>query len=184
MAQVYERVYGRLANQRASGSGYGSGSGFGPNASGSELTIVTDGNYYLLQVPFFQFGFLTKLLVQQSAGTNVGFTVDVLNSSCGLTPGEITPTQLNTQNGWQQYRIVNPLSATAGSQAQGFTPAGNPYRNLDGADKTRSGVSQAGVGSGFTNASRYIYVLIKPSSGTGGNSKWEVAVNGFTETDG
>lgn len=171
MSQVYERVYGRINNS-------------------SQVTIVTDGNFYLLKIPFPQFGFLTKTLAQQVAGTGVAFKVDILNSGLGIATGEITPGTLPA--GWQQYRVVNTLAGTAGTQAQGFTPAGNPWRNFDGADPTRSGVNAAGLGAGgaagkgsaFTNAQRFVYALIQPSSGTGGNSTWEVAVNAFTETGG
>ena len=171
MAQVIERVYGRLNGT-------------------SQVTIVTDGNYFLLRIPFPQFGFLTKTLAQQASGVNVAFKVDILNSNLGLTPGEITPASLPA--GWQQYRVVNQLAGTAGAQAQGFTPAGNPFRNFDGPDGTKSGLNASGLGAGgaagkgsnFTNAQRYIYALIQPSAGAGASATWELSVNAFTETGG
>jgi hypothetical protein len=166
MSQVIERAYDRI--------------------NGKQIVIPTDGNAYLLQVPFPSFGFLTKVLVQQAVGTNVAFTVNVLNSNCGL-PVNTGFNPASLPNGWQNRRVVNPLAGVAGQQAQGFTPAGNPFRNLDGPDPVRTGspaVQPAGQQAAYTDAPRAIYILLQPVAGAGANSQWEVAINGFTGVGG
>lgn len=163
MSQVIERVYDRI--------------------NGKQITIPVDGNAYLLQVPFPEFGFLTKVLVQQAVGTPVAFTVNVLNSNCGVTPNQgFNPATL--PNGWQNRRVVNPLAGVASQQAQGFTPAGNPFRNMDAPDPNKVGQNASGLGANYTNAMRFIYILIQPASGAGANSTWEVAINCFTGVGG
>jgi hypothetical protein len=141
MFQVYERVYSLL--------------------KGNPISIAVNGDAYLLQIPFMPVGFLTKVLVEQIQGASVTFTVDVFNSSLGLTPGEISGLVLPPS--WKQYHILDQLSGTAGGQVKSYVTAGNPYRNQDGPDPVRSGVSAAGLGPGFTNAQRFIYVLLQPA---------------------
>jgi hypothetical protein len=138
------------------------------------INIVTDGNGYLLQVKVRPSAFLYKVVVDQNSGTPVGFTVDVLNSKLGLTPGE-QAAPITLPSGWRGRRVTATLTAIANAAAEDFTPAGNAYRNSDGPDTT-SQTGAASVGSGFTNAQTYIYVLLRPSAGAGANSKWNIAM--------
>jgi hypothetical protein len=144
------------------------------------ITIVNGGNIYLAKVPFFPWGFVSKVLAQQASGTSVNFTVDVLNSNLGLTPGELQPSQLPP--GWQMTRVINTLNGPTGQQASLFLGYGQPYRNQDGPDPIRTGQSLAATSAGqtaYTNAQRYLYVLLQPDGNPGNNSVWEVTVSGW-----
>jgi hypothetical protein len=163
MPQVYEIIQSRI--------------------KGNQITIVTGGNAFLLKCRFAPIGFITKVIAQQVLGTPSAFTVDILNSNLGLTPGEINPATLPA--GWQLFRVESQLSAAAGSRIESYTAFGFPYRNADGNDPTLSGTSTAGLGSGFTNGQRALYALIQPGApGPGANSTWEFALNGFSEMSG
>jgi hypothetical protein len=88
MPQVFEQIFGRFKS--------------------NPITIVTDGNAYLLQVKPPPVGFISKLLVQQAVGTGVAFKVDVLNAIGNMTPGEIaTPASVFPAGGaWQMICVI------------------------------------------------------------------------------
>ena len=166
MSQVFEQIFGRFkANQ---------------------IVIATDGDAWLLKLQAPVAGYLSKLLVQQATGTPVAFKVDVLNAIGSQTPGEIsTPGSVFPAGGaWQMTRVIPQQSGTAGQQVALFTPFGYPFRNMDGPDPTRSGVSQSPLSAGqtgYTNAQRNIYVLLQPASGAGANAQWEIAANMWSD---
>jgi hypothetical protein len=158
---------------------------------GNQLVIAGSGNALLQKVPFFPFGFLSKVIAQQMDGTNVAFTVNVLNSGLGLlSPGqtsvEIANPATTLPAGWEMFRIMDVLTAIAGARATNYIPGGIPYRNLDGPDPARSGVSKANLSTpinqggqtAYTDAQRCIYVLFQPAAGAAG-AHWELAVTGF-----
>ena len=77
-------------------------------------------------------------------------------------------------------RVIAQQSGTAGAQLGDFTPFGQPFRNQDGPDPVRSGVSQSPLSNGptsYTNAQRYLSVLLQPASGAGANAEWKAAVS-------
>ena len=156
---------------------------FDPIAS-NQITIVSDGDYWLLQIRTRPRGWIVKVLVQQLTGASVPFAVEVLNSNLGLTAGEQAPSALPT--GWQNRRIMKTLQAGPGVQAQAFVPFGNPFRNTDGPDPVKSGLNASGLvapnsKTSYTNAQEYMYVLIMPNAGDGANSTWMAAVTSITE---
>ena len=151
MTQVIDKVYSRRTNTQ----------------------LVTTGTAYLLKVPMPAFGFVTKVLVQKVGGGS--FTVDVLNSALGLTPGNINPASLPAS--WPVYKVM-PQAAGASGVAAAFAPAGWAYRNADGPDPVRTGTTASGGGS-YTDASRNIYVLIQGAADT-----YEVALTVSTGVGG
>jgi hypothetical protein len=106
MSQVYEQIFGRLKS--------------------SQITIATDGDVYLLQVRMAPAACLAKLLVQQASGTNVAFKVDVLNSNCGQTSGELPASAFPAGGVWQTALVIPQQRGTSGQQLGLFIPWATP----------------------------------------------------------
>jgi hypothetical protein len=106
-------------------------------------------------------GTLKQLIVLQTAGPAVAFTVELLASKLPYPPGLMPDTAVSAVP-IQLYRVMAPISAGAGSPAE-LAPdyqQGWPFHNVDG---------------DYTMNERYIYLVIIPT-GSVASTKWDVSV--------
>lgn len=130
--------------------------------------VIAAGNLECVRVPFLSEGFISQLLVKQTGGTGVGFTVELLSSVVPFAVGEVAVATAATGT-VELFRIVPQQTATSGNSVD-ITPDtdyGWPFRNVDG---------------DYTNNQRYIYLVIKPT-GAAGSTTWDAFIMGYSNCE-
>lgn len=114
-----------------------------------------------VRVPCSSEGTLKQVVVLQTGGPPVAFTVEILASKLPYPVG-VQPDTTAPAVPIQLYRVMAPISGGAGSPAE-LTPdyqTGWPFHNVDG---------------DYTMNERYLYVVIIPT-GSLAATKWDASI--------
>lgn len=137
----------------------------GPSSALPSISIAT-GKLKSIAVPFPHAGRITKLIVKQTSGTSVAFTVDLLTSKIPYPAGSYN-TGTSPADDIELYRVLPQQAGSSGVALQAVDDnTGYPYRNMDG---------------DFTKNQRFVYLIITPTS-AGTTTGWDVAITGVTPT--
>lgn len=138
------------------------------NASPKSLPSITidSGNIRCIQVGFPSEGYLTRLVVAQTAGTSVAFNVDLLDSKIPYPPGEYPSGTLPLDN-LQIYQIISTQNIEAPGTILELINSnyGYPFHNADGT---------------YTANQRYLYLVIYPISAST-QTTWDVSLTAHTD---
>ena len=147
-----EQVYTRLYSDDARNGGV-------PRAQPS-ITIGA-GKQRCTTVKFPAFGRITELSVKQASGTNVAFTVELLNSKFPFTPDVDQTAPATPNDELEMYRAVPKQTGTSGNAVE-LDPGdtGYPFRNMDG---------------GYTDQQNFIYLVIIPTASPDA-STWDARI--------
>lgn len=128
--------------------------------------IISSGNLYSVAVGFPSEGYLTRLVVKQTGGTDVAFDVDLLDSKIPYPPGEY-PDDTEPVDDIVLYQIIPTQSVgTPGEALELMSPNnGYPFHNSDGT---------------YTNNQRVLYLVIKPID-AGTDTVWDVSLTAHTD---
>lgn len=118
---------------------------------------------FRIELPYT--GFIKKLVVVQTAGPNVGFTVDLYNARAVETAlGAATFTLPKVL-----AKVIQPISAAAGQAAALYDPNnGYVYRNLENSSQSPSAVDRA------------LYLAISHAA-QASDTTWAAAIGLYTE---
>lgn len=132
-----------------------------PKSGVSPSVQIGAGQLTCIRVRSSSEGTLKQLIVLQTGGPAVAFTVELLASKLPFPPGLMPDTTVPAVP-IQLYRVMAPMSGGAGSAAE-LTPdyqSGWPFHNVDG---------------DYTMNERYIYMVIIPT-GSVAPTKWDAAI--------
>lgn len=137
------------------------------NGAPKSLAPVTvgAGNLRSLDIAFPPEGYITRLVVKQTGGTNVAFVLELLESGIPYPAGQVAVATAPADD-IELYRIMPQQAGLSGVafELEGNQP-GFPYRNDDGT---------------FTLPQRFIYLIIKPT-GSVGTTTWDIAITAHTD---
>ncbi len=127
--------------------------------------VISAGNLRSVAVPFMTEGYITRLVVKQTAGANVNCVIELLDSEVPDPPGEQV-VATDPADDIELYRIIAQQTLTSGSALVVLNQEyGYPFHNQDGT---------------FTDNQRFIYLVLKPQSAAT-STTWEVAMTGHNE---
>jgi hypothetical protein len=128
--------------------------------------VVGVGNLLSTAVGFPSEGYLTRLVVKQTGGTDVAFDVDLLDSKIPYPPSEVPVATLPADN-IQLYQIIPTQNVgVPGNALELMSPNnGYPFHNSDGT---------------YTNNQRVLYLVIKPI-GAVDDTTWDVSLTAHTD---
>lgn len=131
----------------------------------SPAISITAGKRKCTAVPFFSEGMVSRVAVQQTSGTAVDFTVEVLCSALPYPVGEQIATDPAGVNSVSVYRVIKQLTGIAGAAVETDLEFGGPFHNVD---------------ANFTLADRFIYLVIIPTA-AGGVTEWDAYISGWQQ---
>lgn len=127
--------------------------------------VINSGKLRSIQVPFLTEGYITRLTVKQTDGTDVDCYVEVLDSKIPYPPGE-QDSGTEPDDDIELYRIMSPQTVQAGSALVITSEEyGYPFHNQDGS---------------YSDNQRCIYLVLDPQSAED-DTTWEISLTGHNE---
>lgn len=127
---------------------------------------IPSGDVGYVTMPFPASAMIKKLVVVQTAGSDVAFSVEVFNSSEVLPASESVSASLSAAEE-ALHRVMDKLEAAAGEAIEVYNPNGYCYRNMS-------------PDSSPSNNVREIYLRITPVSA--GNTTFSIVIGGEPAT--